>query len=114
MSVLMWKKKTNKGEFNRGQWTCTGLMDTKYKIEKILHANLSIAHLKITDDSDKHIGHSEVQKSGGGHFSIFVVSEDFKDKTIIQRHRMIYDLLREELKTNIHALSIKAQTEEEF
>ena len=87
-------------------------MDTKYKIEKILHANLSITHLKITDDSDKHIGHSEVQKSGGGHFSIFVVSEDFKGKTIIQRHRMIYDLLSEELKTTIHALAIKAQTEE--
>jgi len=89
-------------------------MDTKDKIEKILRKNLSIKQLEITDDSDKHIGHSEVQKSGGGHFSIFVVSQDFTDKTIIQRHRMIYELLREELKTSIHALAIKAQTEEEF
>ena len=89
-------------------------MDTKDKIEKILRENLSIKHLKITDDSDKHVGHSEVQKSGGGHFSIFVVSQDFKDKTTLQRHRMIYGLLREELKTTIHALAIKAQTEEEF
>jgi len=89
-------------------------MDTKDKIEKILRKNLSIKHYEITDDSDKHIGHSEVQKSGGGHFSIFVISEDCKDKTIIQRHRMIYDLLSEELKTTIHALAIKAHTEEEF
>jgi len=91
-----------------------GLMDTKGKIEKILRNNLSIKYLKITDDSDKHIGHSEVQKNGGGHYSIIVVSKDFKDKTIIQRHRMIYDLLSEELKTTIHALAIKAQAEEEY
>jgi len=73
LSVLMRKKKTNKDKFNKGSMDLLGSMDTKDKIEKILHNNLSIKYLKITNDSDKHIGHSEVQKKRRGDTSLLLL-----------------------------------------
>jgi len=45
------------------------------------------------------------------HFSIRVVSEMFKGKTLLDRHRVIYEALGEPMKDGrIHALEIKAET----
>lgn len=45
------------------------------------------------------------------HFSIRVVSDVFKDKSLLDRHRLIYDALREPMQDGrIHALEIKAET----
>lgn len=66
-------------------------------------------HLEIVDDSAKHAGHAGA-KSGGGHFLVEIVSDAFQDKTLIQRHRLIYDALGDAMQTEIHALSIKAST----
>lgn len=85
-------------------------MTTKDKIEEILKQRFAIESLIVEDDSYKHAGHAEAQKSGGGHFRIRIVSNDFEGKNLLARHRMIYNALREELKTSIHALSIQALT----
>ena len=69
--------------------------------------------IKIIDESSKHIGH-EGAKDGGGHFLLTIVSSDFYEKSIIERHRMIYAALGEMMGRNIHALSIKAYTPEEI
>ena len=45
---------------------------------------------------------------------ILIVANDFEGKKLTERHRMIYVALRGELKSNIHALAIKAMTEEEY
>ena len=63
--------------------------------------------LDIVDESHKHAGH-EGARSGGGHFNVTIVADAFAGQTLIQRHRMIYTALGEELKQAIHALSIKA------
>lgn len=63
--------------------------------------------LDIVDESYKHAGH-EGARSGGGHFNVTIVADAFAGQTPIQRHRMIYTALGEELKQAIHALSIKA------
>jgi BolA family transcriptional regulator, general stress-responsive regulator len=83
------------------------------QIKNTLEKTFTIVHLHITDDSWKHAGH-EGAKSGGGHYLLQIVSPDFSDKTLLLRHRMVKDCLKEEFKTIIHALSIKAFTPEEF
>jgi stress-induced morphogen len=44
------------------------------------------------------------------HWEATVVSSAFAGKTLIQRHRMVYDALAEEMKGPIHALSLKTYT----
>jgi stress-induced morphogen len=44
------------------------------------------------------------------HWEATVVSAAFAGKTLIQRHRMVYDALAEEMKGPIHALSLKTYT----
>ncbi len=69
-------------------------------------------HLDIIDDSHKHAGHAGA-KSGGGHFTVTIVSDKFKDQSTLERHRMIYLAVADLMRTEIHALSIKALTPEE-
>lgn len=52
--------------------------------------------------------------SGGTHFNLRVVSKDFEGKSMVKRHRLTYDLLKEELETGLHALSIIAKTPSEI
>jgi BolA protein len=65
--------------------------------------------LEIIDDSAKHAGHAGA-RSGGGHFLVNIVSDLFQDKSLIQRHRLIYEALGDAMKSEIHALSINAKT----
>ena len=76
-------------------------------------ASLHPAHLEIHDDSVSHAGHAGAQ-SGGGHFFLTIVSEDFQGLATLARHRKIYALLGDMMQHKIHALSIKAQTPDEF
>lgn len=69
--------------------------------------------LDIVDESHKHAGHAGA-RSGGGHFNVMIVADAFAGQTPLQRHRMIYSALGEELKQAIHALSIKAYTPTEI
>ena len=89
-------------------------MTTKEKIEKILRVNLSIQKLTVVDDSNLHIGHAGAREGGESHFSILIVSSSFKGKTLIQRHRMVNEALKDELKSQIHALTIKTLTPKEY
>ncbi|MEE9422301.1 MAG: BolA family protein [Gammaproteobacteria bacterium] len=65
--------------------------------------------LEIIDESAKHAGHAGA-RGGGGHFLVNIVSDAFQDKSLIQRHRLIYDALGDAMQSEIHALSIKANT----
>ncbi len=67
--------------------------------------------LEIDDQSAAHAGHAGARN--GGHFAVHLVSDAFRDKTVIQRHRMVYDALGDLMQTEIHALSIKADTTSE-
>ncbi|MFY9589600.1 BolA family protein [Rickettsia endosymbiont of Halotydeus destructor] len=60
---------------------------------------------KITDESHKHAGH----KYGGveSHFKIQISTNLFDGKSLIAKHRMVNDLLAEELANGLHALSIE-------
>lgn len=69
------------------------------------------------DESDKHAGHVHMMqglgKAGAGtetHFRLTVVSPAFESKTMVQRHRMIYAALAEEMRGSIHALALDTKT----
>jgi BolA family transcriptional regulator, general stress-responsive regulator len=68
--------------------------------------------LEILDESHLHAGHVDAKKSGS-HFAITIVSDSFVGKSRLERHQMIHEALAAELKTNIHALRIKALTPQE-
>jgi BolA protein len=68
--------------------------------------------LEIIDESARHAGHAGAA-SGGGHFIVHIVSAAFQGKYLIQRHRMVYDAVGNMLHTEIHALSIQAETPQE-
>ena len=49
-----------------------------------------------------------IDKSGGGHYHVTIVSEAFEDKSLVQRHQLIYKALGDLMKQQIHALGINA------
>ncbi|XP_074607353.1 DNA-binding transcriptional regulator BolA-like isoform X1 [Acropora palmata] len=69
-------------------------------------------HLDVINESFMH----NVPKGKGSetHFKVVVVSENFHDKPLIQRHRMVMDILKQELETGVHALSIQAKTPQQW
>lgn len=82
-------------------------------IRQRLSDHLAPSSLEIIDDSHKHIGHAGAA-GGGGHFTVNIVAEAFAGKSLIQRHRAIYDALGDAMQSDIHALSIKAYTPSEL
>jgi len=74
--------------------------------ERLTNA-LAPSRLEITDDSSQHRGHAGAA-SGGGHFSVTIVSEKFDNQSMIQRHRMVYMAVNDMMPQEIHALSINA------
>ena len=79
-------------------------------IQAKLSQNLSPVHIEILNESYMH----NVPKGSETHFKVVVVSESFKDKKLIARHRMVNEVLAEELKTGVHALSIVAKTPDQW
>ncbi len=81
-------------------------------IKTHLESALSPIQLEIIDESHKHIGHAGAA-SGGGHFTLTIVSSIFTDKSTLERHRMVYQAVDDLMSSEIHALSIMALTPEE-
>ncbi len=69
----------------------------------------------ITDIISKGIEFDDLSVDGSeSKYTVRIVSDVFKDKSTIQRHKMIYALLDGYIKTGeIHALTIKALTLDE-
>lgn len=58
---------------------------------------------------------TQVNVEGDGtHFQALVVSQEFSGKSQVQRHQMVYKTLGSKVGGEIHALSIKALTPEEW
>ena len=81
-------------------------------IRERLTAAFAPEQLDIIDESHLHAGHPGA-RAGGGHFVVTIVSNRFEGTSPLQRHRMVYEALGDAMKTEIHALSIKAYTPEQ-
>lgn len=76
-----------------------------------LTAAFAPVRLELQDDSHLHAGHAGAKN--GGHYSLSIVSTKFTGLRTLARHQLIYRCLSDLMKTEIHALSISAQTPEE-
>ena len=72
---------------------------------------LSPSCVEIEDEGHLHVGHAGAKS--GGHFKLSIVSESFRYKTTIERHRIIYKCLGDLMNTEVHAISIKAKYKDE-
>ncbi|KAF9792486.1 bola-like protein, partial [Thelephora terrestris] len=74
--------------------------------------------LVITNDSFQHRHHAAMRNNdaanGETHFSVQIVSEVFKGRSTLQRHRMVNTALADEFKCGLHALSLTTKTPEEL
>ena len=50
----------------------------------------------------------------GDHFSIIVISNKFNEVSLVNRHRMIYSIFKNEIVTKIHAMQIQTYTLDEW
>jgi len=88
-------------------------MRVRNAIETKLRAALSPAHLEVIDNSAKHAGHAGARPQGESHFAVIVVASAFEGQNRVQRQRMVYAALAEEMANDIHALELKTLTPEE-
>jgi BolA family transcriptional regulator, general stress-responsive regulator len=76
-------------------------------------AALQPLSMELRDESDQHIGHAGARPSGGSHWQLTIVSEAFRGKSPVARHRMVYEALGDLMKGDIHALRIEALAPEQ-
>tara|TARA_Y100001936_G_scaffold237184_1_gene267458 strand:+ start:12606 stop:12824 length:219 start_codon:yes stop_codon:yes gene_type:complete len=55
-----------------------------------------------------------VEGDDGQHFNATIVSIEFRAKSIVEQHKLVYDALGEKMGHEIHALSMKTLTPEQW
>lgn len=78
-----------------------------------LTAAFAPARLDIVDESHRHAGHAGARPEGETHFRIEIVAAAFAGRSRVERQRLVYAALAEELKTRVHALQLTTRTPEE-
>lgn len=80
------------------------------RIELQLTRHLAPTRLEIEDESHRHAGHAGHRAEGETHFRILVVSPAFDGLGRVQRQRLVYEALRQELAERVHALAMTTLT----
>ena len=70
------------------------------QIEQYIKSGLQCDRVEVTGD--------------GEHFEAVVVSAQFRGKTRVQRHQLVYRALSERMRSEVHALSMRTLTPEEW
>ncbi len=81
------------------------------RIRTVVQDALHPVLLEIRDDSAAHIGHAG--GGGKGHFKLVIVSELFSGKSLLQRHRLVHDVLADLMDSDIHALVLSTMAPED-
>jgi acid stress-induced BolA-like protein IbaG/YrbA len=76
------------------------MLPTPELVKSYIAAGLDCSHLEVEGD--------------GQHFSALIVSAAFAGKRMIQRHQLVYAALGERMREEVHALSMKTLTPEEY
>ncbi len=85
------------------------MADTRSRILARLSERFAPVSLEVTDESHLHAGHAGWREGGETHFRVTIVSEAFRDRTRLERHRMVNEALADELAAGVHALAIRAE-----
>lgn len=80
---------------------------TAARIERLLRARFEPTHFELLDDSAKHVGHPGAS-SGGGHYTVVIVSSAFEGLSRLERHRQVYAALEPLIGAEIHAIALRA------
>jgi acid stress-induced BolA-like protein IbaG/YrbA len=70
------------------------------QIKSVIEAGLTCDHVEITGD--------------GHHFEAVIVSAEFRGKSKVQQHQLVYRALGDRMREEIHALSMRTLTPEEW
>ena len=89
-------------------------MNRKIKIEKMINIRLQPYFFSVKDVSEQHRGHQSFKENVESHFEVIIVSQKFYNKNKIQRHRMVNEGLQKEFLSDLHSVSIKTYTIEEY
>ena len=76
------------------------MLPTPELVKSYIAAGMDCTHIEVSGD--------------GAHFEAVIVSNAFAGKRLIQRHQLVYGAMGDRMKAEVHALSIKAFTPEEF
>jgi BolA protein len=91
----------------------TSPADRRQRIEDALRQRLDASHVEVLDESHLHAGHAGAA-GGGGHFRAVVVSPRFAGRGRVERQRLVYGALSQEMGGEIHALSFRTLTPDEW
>ena len=83
-------------------------MSLQARMREKLMLGLNPTRLDVVNESHEHAGHSSSPGTGESHFRVLIVSDVFSGKSRVERHRIVNDVLRDELRDGVHALAIKA------
>ncbi|WP_373691101.1 BolA family protein [Endozoicomonas sp. ONNA2] len=75
-----------------------------------LNESLQNDLIDVTNESHLH----NTPPGSESHFKLVIVSEAFQEKLPVKRHQMIYGLLADELREQIHALALHTYTPAEW
>ncbi len=89
-------------------------MSITERINKKLTEGLTPTVLEVVDESAKHKGHGGWREGGETHFHVTVVSDAFEGKSRVDRQRMVYALLADEMAERIHALALTTKAPAEI
>ncbi len=75
-------------------------MVTPESVQQGIQAGLHCAHIEVIGD--------------GQHFQAVIVSDAFAGKSRVQRHQLVYAALGDRMREEIHALSMRTLTPDEW
>ena len=75
-------------------------MLTPDSVKTYIEDNLACEHVEVIGD--------------GQHFEAVIVSTEFRDKNRVQQHQIVYRALGERMREEIHALSMRTLTPEQW
>jgi BolA family transcriptional regulator, general stress-responsive regulator len=86
-------------------------MKIQENIERKLRLGMpALLHLEVINESNRH----NVPPDSESHFKVVLVAERFEGVGLLARHRIINEILADELANHIHALAIHAYTQKEW
>jgi BolA protein len=88
------------------------VVNERFPVAAAIRTKLTAAYaplaLDVADESAKHRGHAGARPEGETHFRVRIVSARFAGLSRVERQRMVYLTLGEELAGPVHALSLTA------
>jgi BolA protein len=81
-------------------------MSIESALREKLMVGLEPVRLDVLNESEMHAGHRSSPGTGESHFRVLIVSDKFTGQSRVARHRMVNQLIAEELAGGLHALAL--------